>query len=162
MKPVSTMCGFMTAIIFLGSVFIGLALALILLVLLLAGAIKRIGYKEIPLDTELSSEEIVSRLEKELAARGKYPLREPGGLVLDDMVRLRVRIIEGASSRSIAFWAEPKDWLVVLELILLVVAFYIALIVGLVAYLRYDDNVKVLRSALASILPRDKWYYIGY
>ena len=138
---------------------IGVVLALILVVLLLAGEIKRIGYREIPLNGE-EGKDILEKLEKELIARGKYPVREPGGLLLDGMVRLRVRLIEGVSGRSLAFWAEPKDWFVALELVLLVMAFYIALILGLVAYIKYDEEQRVLKSAIASLLPREKWYYV--
>ncbi len=150
-----------TPIILFSTVAIGVVLALVLIVLILVGEIKRLGYREIPLDTDIPDDELLGRLEKELLARGKYPLREPGGLLLDDMVRLRVRLIRGASSRSIAFWAEPKDWLLAVEVILLIIAFYIAIILGLVAYIKYDDNVKVLKSSLTALLPSDKWYYLS-
>ncbi len=116
----------------------------------------RFGYREIPLPQGVDTASLMPRLVEELKTRGIDVHTEygrHGGVVLDGaLVKHRVRPLPG---NRIAVWAEVTPLAAALGVVLLFVHIVLALLVGLLAYLQYDNQRRGLRAALEAALGRE-------
>ncbi len=126
---------------------LGLVIVLIVLLLLLFGILKleRVGYQEFRLRAEGDP---VDYLLDGLRRRGFSAYREGGDVVVrTTLINLRIRLVDEKAG-IVAWWAEIPAITVVLVLIGLFFGIVVAVIVGLIVYLKYSE----INSAVKNLL----------
>ena len=142
--------GEVVAVLALGGVIVGLFLAIIVLVIYVIAKVAsmlRLDSHEYTVDMPV--EEAKRKLSDLLRFRGLNVAEMGDQIVVDDIVRVVLSVRGSGGSSRIFYYAEPKTWLVIAAVILLAVNVALGLAVGIIAYIKYDDTRKAVRSALS-------------
>ncbi len=141
----------MSPMILLPLFSIGALLAIIVIILVLTRNLKleRLDYHPfmLPPGKEPTSilEEIANKIEKY-----GYLVERKGNEVivsLDSIIHVHLRVAS-ASSPTLEYYVSIESWFTIVMIILLIFAFWIAVIIGIIEYFRYDSLKKLIISII--------------
>jgi len=134
---------------------VGVIVGIIILILILTNNLKieRLDYRPYPIPPDKNPEEVLNSIAERLRRFGYLVERRGNELVisLDSIVHIHLRIhlkISSSSDAVLEYFVSIESWFLVVMLILLIFLFWVALIIGIVEYIRYDNLKKLVVSSI--------------
>lgn len=129
---------------------VGVIVGIIILILILTNNLKieRLDYRPYPIPPDKNPEEVLNSIAERLRRFGYLVERRGNELVisLDSIVHIHLKI--SSSDAVLEYFVSIESWFLVVMLILLIFLFWVALIIGIVEYIRYDNLKKLVVSSI--------------
>ena len=138
----------------------GIALAIIVVLILLLGDIKfeRFDLHHFNIPENVEPEEAFNNIINYVEKLGYHGIRRDHKyqFVLDTVLKINIELIK-ESRPSIRYYVNIDTWFIILLIILAFMSwFLLAVIIGLIIYLRYDSVKREIFSIITSILSSGK------
>lgn len=144
--------------LFLSLSAVGVIVSIIIIILILTNNLKieRLDYRPYPIPPDKNPEEVLNSIAEKLRRFGYFAERRGNELVisLDSIVHIHLKISTSSNSAVLEYFVSIESWFLAVMLILLIFLLWVAVIIGIVEYIRYDNLKKLVVSSIHTSIPQ--------